>query len=181
MIIILVGESASGKTSLANEFVKRNPTFERAVTYTTRPKRIDGVDGRDYHFVTDEEFYKMERQSLFIETATYNNWHYGTSKVSFSPERNYVVVLNPSGMREFKRTYPDHSQYRTVYLCVDRRTRLIKLLRRNDNIEEAYRRSLSDVGQFDNVWREVDIVLENDRHEKSVEELCKELESRINV
>ena len=181
MIIILVGESASGKTCLANEFVKRNPSFDRVVTYTTRPRRIKEVNGVDYHFITDEEFYKMERQSLFIETATYNDWHYGTSIVSFSPERNYVVVLNPSGMREFKRAYPDHSQYRTVYLCVDRRTRLIKLLQRNDNIEEAYRRSLSDVGQFDNVWREVDIVLGNDKHEKSVEELCKELESRINV
>ena len=181
MIIILVGESGSGKTSLANEFIKRNPSFERAVTYTTRPKRTNEIDGRDYHFITNEEFYEMMRQNLFIETATYNDWHYGTSKISLSPLRNYVVVLSPSGMREFKKAYPDHSQYRTVYLYVDRRTRLIKILQRGDNIEEAYRRSLCDVGQFDNVWREVDIVLENDNHNKSVDELCKELESRINV
>ena len=179
MIVILVGESASGKTSLANEFVKRNPSFDRVVTYTTRPKRINEIDGLDYHFITNEEFYEIEKQDLFIESATYNGWNYGTSKISFSPLRNYVVILTPAGMREFKKMYADDSNCRTVYLCVDRRTRLIEILKRGDNIEEAYRRSLSDVGQFDNVWREVDIVLQNDRHERSVNDLCDELEKRV--
>lgn len=181
MIVILVGESASGKTSLANEFVKRNPSFDRVVTYTTRPKRINEIDGLDYHFITNEEFYEIEKQNLFIESATYNGWNYGTSKISFSPLRNYVVILTPAGMREFKKMYADNSEYRTIYLCVDRRTRLIETLKRGDNIEEAYRRSLSDVGQFDNVRREVDIVIENEEHMKSIGKLCEELENRINV
>ena len=49
----------------------------------------------------------------------------------------------------------------SIYLYVDRRSRLINILARGDNIDEAYRRNLSDVGQFDEVIKEVDYVIDN--------------------
>ena len=63
----------------------------------------------------------------------------------------------------------------SIYLDVPRRDRLMKCLSRQDNIEEAYRRSLSDVGQFDGIADEVDYILKNPNYEKTPEELIIEL------
>ena len=48
-----------------------------------------------------------------------------------------------------------------------------------DNIEEAYRRSLSDVGQFDGIEDEVDYVINNEGYKKSIEEMTKEVLDKI--
>ena len=57
-MLILVGHSASGKTEIANE-LKRDYDMKKIITYTTRPIRVNEVNGIDYHFVTEEEFLKL--------------------------------------------------------------------------------------------------------------------------
>ena len=56
MILALVGESASGKTTTANMFADSDMNFKRVITYTTRPPREGEENGIDYHFVSEEEF-----------------------------------------------------------------------------------------------------------------------------
>ena len=70
---------------------------------------------------------------------------------------------------------------RVVYLNVDRRSRLVNILKRGDNIEEAYRRSLSDVGQFDSFDKEADKTLYNENYVFSIDELCKILITYIEI
>ena len=168
MIVVIVGESASGKSTLAKQFVENNPSFSRIVTYTTRPKREGEVDGIDYHFVSDEVFDSMVKQGSFVEHASYRDWKYGTA-INFGNTENKIVVLTPAGARAFRRYKNEHPELHlnvlVVYLKVDRRSRLIKMLQRGDNIEECYRRSLSDVGQFDSFEDEADCVINNDRYE----------------
>ena len=53
MIIVLVGKTASGKTTVANELCKHHG-YKRIVTYTTRPMRKNEVQDVDYHFISDE-------------------------------------------------------------------------------------------------------------------------------
>ena len=53
-MIVLVGESASGKSSIERELVALG--FNKIVTYTTRPMRKEDVDGETYHFITEEQF-----------------------------------------------------------------------------------------------------------------------------
>ena len=52
---------------------------------------------------------------------------------------------------------------------------MIKILQRGDNIEEAYRRSLSDVGMFDGIADEVDFVIDNAGYEKDIETMTREI------
>ena len=179
MIVILVGESASGKSTLANAFIKINPSFTKVVTYTTRPMRQGEVDGIDYHFLSEDDFNKRKESGFFIEYASYRGWQYGTA-VNFESGENKIIVLTPAGARALLKVGALHGHLRIVYLDVDRRSRLIKLLQRGDDIEEAYRRSLSDVGQFDAFNREADYVMYNKQYEKSVNQLCIELATYIN-
>ena len=182
MVIVLVGASASGKSTLAKQFVENNPSFSRIVTYTTRPKREGEVDGIDYHFVSDEVFDSMIKRGSFVEHASYRDWKYGTA-INFGNTENKIVVLTPAGARAFRKyaeLNPDlELDIFVVYLQVDRRSRLIKILQRGDDLEEAYRRSLSDVGQFDGFENETDCVINNDKFEMNVDVLCSILDNEI--
>lgn len=178
MILVLVGPSASGKTTLANLYCKRNKTFHRVVTYTTRPIRPGERDGLDYHFITKEEFWRKVRNDGFLEYAQYRDWYYGTGS-DLDPEDDLVAVLTPSGARRMKKHFPDSTN--TVYLAVDRRSRLVKMLQRGDNVDEACRRNLSDEGQFDGFEEEADFVLRNDGYIKYPGSLCDELEDFMRV
>ena len=158
-MIVIIGESASGKTTLQKKLIKNYPQYKKIVTYTTRPKRENEIDGVDYHFVSVETFNNMITNDMFVEYAQYRDWLYGTAKEDCINANDYsVVVLTPSGLRALKKLNNDII---SIYLYVDRRARLMSILNRGDNIDEAYRRNLSDVGQFDGVSQEVDYVIDN--------------------
>lgn len=175
-MIILVGESASGKSSIERNLVD-NYGFKKIVSYTTRKPRLAETNGVDYHFISTELFLELKNQGFFAETATYNGWHYGTAKEDCTNDK--VAVLTPHGLRQMSKI--QGIDIVSFYINVPRRDRLIKILQRGDNIEEAYRRSLSDVGQFDGIADEVDFVIDNVGYEKSIEEMTKEVLNTINA
>lgn len=156
-MIAIIGESASGKSTLQKMLIKDDPEYKKVVAYTTRPMRDGEVDGVDYHFISQSTFDDFVKRNFFVEHAKYQNWCYGTAKADCK-DKNAVAVLAPAGMRALKRLGFDVT---SIYLYVDRRSRLINILARGDNIDEAYRRNLSDVGQFDGVIKEVDYVIDN--------------------
>jgi guanylate kinase len=162
-MIVIVGESGSGKSTLQNYIVK-NSNYKKIITYTTRKPRVGEQDGVDYHYISEEEFNELVKKDFFVEHATYNGWHYGTAKEDC--KNNSIAVLTPRGLRQLKKQ--NDIDIISIYICVPRRDRLIKILERGDNIEEAYRRSLSDVGQYDGISDEVDFVIHNDCYKYSV-------------
>lgn len=155
-MIVLVGGSASGKSTVEKELVNTY-NYNKLISYTTRPPRGGEVDGVDYYFVSEERFEKLYYGDFFCETAEYNGWHYGTAKCDCTDDK--VAVLTPHGLRSMKKI--PNINITSFYINVPRRDRLIKILQRGDDIEESYRRSLSDVGQFDGIADEVDYVLHN--------------------
>ena len=62
-MIILVGPSASGKTQIGYS-LKKIYGLEKVVTYTTRRMRSGEVDGIDYHFITKDEFLRLEKEGI---------------------------------------------------------------------------------------------------------------------
>lgn len=170
-MIILVGESASGKSTiekiLADEY-----GYKRTVSYTTRPPREGEVNGIDYHFISEDEYTEKFNSGYFVETGAYNGWFYGTTREQY--DENTVCVLTPHGLRQIKKNFGENN-ISTFYIKVPRRDRLIKILQRGDNVDEAIRRNQSDVGQYDGIEDEVDFVIENDNYEKSPKECAKEI------
>lgn len=166
-MIVLVGESASGKSSI-EKYLVNNYEYKKVVSYTTRPPRDGEIDGVDYHFIDTKKFLKLKAEGFFAETAMYREWYYGTAKEDCTDDK--IAVLTPHGLRQVSKI--DGINVNSFYIKVPRRDRLIKLLQRGDNIEEAYRRSLSDVGQFDGIEDEVDYIVNNDGYKSSVAEMA---------
>lgn len=169
-MIVLVGESASGKSSI-EKYLVENYEYKKIVSYTTRSPREGEVDGVDYHFISAEQFKLLKEKGFFAETAVYNEWYYGVAKEDCTDDK--VAVLTPHGLRQVSKIHG--IDVVSFYINVPRRDRLIKILQRGDNIEEAYRRSLSDVGQFDGIEDEVNFVINNEGYEKSVAKMAQEV------
>ena len=72
-MIVIVGERASGKSTLAKKY-EDWLDFKRIVTYTTRQPRQNEKEGVDYHFIDDAEFERLNKEGFFAETAEYNGW-----------------------------------------------------------------------------------------------------------
>lgn len=169
-MIVILGESASGKSTVQNILCK-DYGYERLITYTTRSPRKGEKDGIDYHFISEDTFGKMCDNNEFCEKAEYNGWHYGIAKSDCTD--NKVAVLTPHGLRQVSKF--DEFTFFTYYINVPRRDRLVKILQRGDDVDEAYRRSLSDVGQFDGISDEIDFVIYNPGYIMSPKEIAKEI------
>ena len=79
-MLVLSSPSGAGKTTLARRLLESDSDISLSVSVTTRPKRSNEVDGRDYTFVTPEKFTAMAAKDEFFEHAVVFGNHYGTPK-----------------------------------------------------------------------------------------------------
>ena len=174
---VLLGESASGKTTLLNMLISKNPKYHKVVAYTTRPMRESEVDGADYHFITQSKFDELDKDGFFLECSTYRGWSYGTA-VEDCKSADNIMILTPKGLRRLQTL---GIKTASIYLYVDSRSRIINAIARGDDIDEAYRRNLSDVGQFDGVVDEANFVIDNTGFHMNEEEVLECLEKILHV
>jgi guanylate kinase len=79
VLVIVSSPSGAGKTTLTHTLLREFPRLEFSVSYTTRPIRNNEIDGRDYHFVTAEQFDAMAQRGEFAEHAFVHGNRYGTA------------------------------------------------------------------------------------------------------
>ena len=80
-IVILCGPSGSGKTTIAKHLLQMNPVLAFSTSATTREKRSDESHGKDYHFLSVEDFKSKIAEDAFVEyEEVYKNVFYGTLK-----------------------------------------------------------------------------------------------------
>ncbi len=94
-VFVITGPSGVGKGTLIATLLERVPDLELSVSATTRAPREGEVDGRDYHFLTAEEFDRRVEAEDFLEFATYSGNRYGTlrSEVRKRLDGGHSVVL----------------------------------------------------------------------------------------
>ena len=94
-VFVITGPSGVGKGTLIAKLLERVPGLELSVSATTREPRAGEVDGRDYHFLTPEEFDRRIEAEDFLEFATYSGNRYGTlrSEVRRRLDEGHSVVL----------------------------------------------------------------------------------------
>ena len=95
-LFVISGPSGSGKTSLTNRLLEALPGLRFSVSYTTRPKRRGEEHGKQYFFVSSEEFEDMVDRNEFLEHAHVYGNHYGTSRefVESQLEEGLDVLLD---------------------------------------------------------------------------------------
>lgn len=109
-IIIVSGPSGVGKGTICREVVKRLPNVEVCVSLTTRVKSGTEVNGKDYRFVSKQQFQKLVNSNSLLEYAEVFGNLYGTPKESveraLAAGRTIVLEIDVQGARQAKASYP---------------------------------------------------------------------------
>jgi len=79
-LFIVSSPSGGGKTSLIRALVEHMPNLGTSLSFTTRPKRPDEIDGVHYKFISEAQFLELRNQDEFLEWALVFGHYYGTSK-----------------------------------------------------------------------------------------------------
>jgi guanylate kinase len=108
---VITGPSGVGKGTLIANLVERLPGLELSVSATTRPPRPGEVDGRDYWFLSPEEFDRRVEAGDFVEHAVYAGNRYGTLRSELErPARGIVMEIDLQGARQVRETLPEAVQ-----------------------------------------------------------------------
>lgn len=159
MIHCLVGESASGKSTIERMLEKMG--FPRIVSHTTRTKREGEVNGIDYYFINDEEFQRLEEEGFFAETARYREWNYGLSlsEVDFESD-DCIAVVTVHGYHEIVKAV-GKKHVNAIHIKTQERERLVRLANRGDDVDEIIRRIHADREDFEMAESICDHIVEN--------------------
>ncbi len=110
-LFIISGPSGVGKSSLINDALSDLSGFIKSISFTTRPKRKDEVQGRQYRFVTKEEFEELIKKDLFLEWAPYCGYLYGTPKEfvinQLNSGENVILEIEVKGAMQVKEKMKD--------------------------------------------------------------------------
>jgi guanylate kinase len=112
-IFIVSAPSGAGKTTLVHALLDRlapHCPLERVVTYTTKQPRPSEVSGKDYHFVTVEQFKALIEQGFFLEWSTFYEHYYGTPAFIVeqrSSGKSFILVIDRVGARQILTSIAD--------------------------------------------------------------------------
>src|SRR3954469_2775644 len=110
-VLVVTGPSGVGKGTLIRRLLERRPDYRLSVSATTREPRPGEVDGRDYHFLTEQEFERRLAAGDFLEHALYAGNHYGTLKEEVERALgNLVLEIEVEGARQVRQAMPEATQ-----------------------------------------------------------------------
>ncbi|MGH2956844.1 MAG: guanylate kinase [Solirubrobacterales bacterium] len=110
-VLVITGPSGVGKGTLIERLLERIPELELSVSATTREPRPGEVEGRDYHFLSPEEFERRVQAGEFLEHATYSGHRYGTLRSEVERRlregRSVVLEIEVQGARQVRAAMPE--------------------------------------------------------------------------
>ncbi len=173
-LLVLSSPSGGGKSTIARKLVQGRDDVAFSVSATTRSMRAGEEDGKDYHFLSDEEFDRRIESGEFVEWANYGGRRYGTLvrevRRIFEEGSNAVLDIEVEGARQVRREFPDAV---TVFLLPPSGAELAARLRgRETENDEQIARRLTRAQQELLAASEYDYAVVNDDLVSAVEQVA---------
>ena len=179
-LIIISSPSGAGKTTLCKLLIKKMKNINLSISYTSRSKRLNEVDGKDYYFINKKKFELLKKKNFFIETATNFNNLYGSPfrNITLSKKRNKHILfdIDWKGARKIRKNYKKDDIIDFFILPPSKselKRRLVK--RGRDNKKEINLRFSYAIDEMKH-YGEYKYVLINEKVHKTVNELKKIIE-----
>jgi guanylate kinase len=163
-MLVLSSPSGAGKTTLAKLLLENDARLVMSISATTRPKRPNESEGRDYHFIDEGEFQKRVRAGAFLEHATVFGHHYGTPREpvmqALAEGQDVLFDIDWQGTQQLKQQRDDVV---SVFVLPPSRAELERRLRsRAQDAEDVVARRMSKANDEISHWAEYDYVLINE-------------------
>lgn len=170
LLIVVSGPSAAGKGTVCRELLNCQPDLVFSVSATTRPPRPGEVDGKNYYFISRDEFERMVAAGEMLEWAEVYGNFYGTPRKAvvewLEQGRDVLLEIDIQGARQVRRQFPRGV---FIFLMPPSLAELERRIReRGTETEEAVRRRLASAAAEIAACREYDYVVVNDRVEDAV-------------
>ena len=111
LLIVFSGPSGVGKGSVLSRVLGRRKNLKISVSYTTRHPREEEIDGVNYHFVTEKEFFDIVNSGNMLEYAEYCGNYYGTPKEAVENElnlgNNVILEIEVQGGKQILSNYKE--------------------------------------------------------------------------
>jgi len=170
MYYLIVGPTCTGKDKIASYIIDNFEEIEIIKSTTSRPIRPNEKNGREYYFVSSDEFKKMLDEDALVEYRVYHTtvkgipdtWYYGVEKKNASSEdTDYVVVIDYKGAMEFA-DYFGREKCILIYIKSLYHERYIRNILRGDfDQTEWTRRNREDSAWLSKAEESSDLIIEN--------------------
>lgn len=152
LLIVISGPSGVGKDSIVQRMKERGTAFHFVVTATSRPARVNEINGVDYFFISETEFKSLIEQDELLEYALVYEQYKGIPKdqvrQALASGKDVVMRLDVQGAATIKKMFPDAV---LIFLSATSEKELIRRLRarRMDTEEQLRRRIDTAKGEMD--------------------------------
>ena len=174
LVLIISSPSGAGKTTICKKLIEEVNNLNLSVSVTTRLKRSDEVDGKDYFFRSDKEFDDMVKQEKFLEHAKVFDYSYGTLKSEIETKIingiNVIVDIDWQGTRQIEQHIPDDIV--KIFILPPSINELEKRLgARATESQDSFKKRMSEARKEISHYSEYDFIIINKDIQESVSKI----------
>ena len=180
MMFVLSSPSGAGKTTLTKKIAENNKNFTISISHTTRKPRPNEINGRDYKFVSVQEFNTLVKENNFFEYANIFDNYYGTLKKPvlelLSLGRDVLFDIDWQGTQQLKRI---KSLSLVTFFILPPNIQALKkrLLNRHKGQEELIEKRMDNFNEETSHWNEYNYVFVNDDLDTCYEKILNVIKS----
>ncbi|MBR0119584.1 MAG: guanylate kinase [Eubacterium sp.] len=179
ILIVMSGFSGAGKGTIVKSLLEKHDIF-LSISCTTRKPREGEIDGKDYYFVTREEFEKMIREGEMIEWAEYAGNYYGTPKKAVNDRlaegKDVLLEIEVQGGMQVKKLFPEAVLLFVVPPSADELLNRLRT-RGTENESQIGLRLEQTVREIEYI-KDYDYIVLNDQLDKAVQTVLNIMESQ---
>lgn len=181
-IIIISGPSGVGKSTICKEVVEKLDNVFLSVSATTRAKTAKEVDGKDYWFLTRDEFEKRIKDGMFFEYAEVFGNLYGTPKdkvdEALKDGKDIILEIDVQGARKVKQVYPE---VKMIFILAPTQKDLAKRLnsRARDEEKAVVERLTGASAEIAAAWQFYEYMVINDDLQQAVNEVIQIIQGNV--
>ncbi len=180
MMFVLSSPSGAGKTTLTKKIAENNKNFTISISHTTRKPRPNEINGRDYKFVSKQEFNDLVKEKNFFEYAIIFNNYYGTLKKPvlelLAQGRDVLFDIDWQGTQQLKKV-KDLSIVTFFILPPNIQALKERLLNRHEGQEKLIEKRMDKFNEEVSHWNEYNYVFVNDDLEICYEKILEVIKS----
>lgn len=179
LLMVVSGPSGTGKSTVCGNLLKKNPRLYLSISATTREPRRGERNGKDYYFVSKEEFEKMRENDLLLEWAEVYGNFYGTPRQPVQRElgagRDVLLEIDIQGALKVKKKVPEAV---LVFIAPPSLNELkSRLISRKADPSSVIEKRFQCVKEELKFIPSYDYVVVNDKLERAVHKICSILEA----
>ena len=179
LMLVLSSPSGAGKTTLSKALLRQHPSITLSISATTRPARPGEIEGKDYLFVSEDEFTAMRDRGEFLEHARVFGNLYGTPRVkvleALSQGQDVLFDIDWQGSRQLQESVSADlvaADLVTVFILPPSRVELERRLQsRAQDTEEVVAKRMAKASDEISYWAEYDYVIVNRDVDESMRQL----------